>query len=79
MPSERLMEEPPSTKDKVWISVGLAVLGISLVAVSMFVSDDPAHILLTRVIQILMTISGSICVVLAVILYFVRDSPDINM
>lgn len=73
------MEEPPSTRDKVWISVGLGVLGVALIGVTMFVTDDPAHILLTRIIQILMTVSGSICVVLAVILYFVRDSPDINM
>lgn len=72
------MQQPESTSYRVWLSVGLGVLGVCLVATPMFLADDPAHILLTRLIQILMTISGSICVLLAVILYFLRDSTDLH-
>jgi len=70
------MQPEPSTVDRVWISIGLAVLGLCLVGTSIFITDDPAHILLTRLIQILMTVSGCICVVLSVVLYFVKDSPE---
>ncbi len=72
------MEQEPPTTYRIWISVGLAVLGISLVGTSLLVTDDAAHILLTRIIQIIMTISGSVCVFLAVIVFFLRNSPDVN-
>jgi hypothetical protein len=72
------MQEPEPTGYRIWISVGLALLGVSLIGVTVILTDDPAHILLTRLIQLLMTISGSICIILAVILYFVRDSPDLH-
>lgn len=73
------MEKEPPTNYRIWISVGLAILGVALVGTSFFITDDAAHILLTRFIQIIMTVSGSICVFLSVILYFVRNSPDVNL
>lgn len=72
------MEPEPSTKDRVWICVGLGTLGLCLIGSSIFVTDDAAHILLTRFIQIIMTITGSACFLFSIILFFVRDSPDIN-
>jgi hypothetical protein len=72
------MEPEPSTKDRVWICIGLGVLGLSLVGTSIFVTDDAAHILLTRFIQIVMTATGSACFLFSIILFFVKDSPDIN-
>lgn len=72
------MEPEPSTKDRVWLCISIGLLGLCLIGSSIFVTDDPAHILLTRFIQIIMTITGSACFLFSIILFFVRDSPDIN-
>ncbi|MDZ4835790.1 MAG: hypothetical protein SGJ27_18590 [Candidatus Melainabacteria bacterium] len=72
------MEPEPSTKDRVWLCICIGILGLSLVGTSIFVTDDDAHILLTRFIQIVMTVTGSACFLFSIILFFVKDSPDIN-
>ncbi len=61
---------------RICLCAGLAVLGVSLIAVSFYVGRETSEILIGDVTQIIMIVSGSACIVLSVIVYFVKSSYD---
>lgn len=61
---------------RIWLCIGLAVLGVSLIGVSFFVNRATDEELIGNITQIIMIVSGSACIFLSVIVFFVKSSYD---
>ena len=65
---------------KPWVSVISGVVGVCLVAGSFFVaSTNDAHKLFNDITQLIMLIAGAVAIIVAIVSFFLRDTPDIWM
>lgn len=61
------------------VSLAFGVIGVCLIGSSFFVAGDEAHKLFTDIIQLIMLVSGSVSIIVAVVMFFIRTTPDIWM
>jgi hypothetical protein len=64
---------------KLFFSVAFFVLGVVLICSSLFVHGDvDAHAMLSDFTQLVMVISGCVCVIVGVVAFFHKDSFGTN-
>lgn len=73
------MEDEEGPKFKAMVSLAFGVIGVCLIGSSFFVAGDEAHKLFTDIIQLIMLVSGSVSIIVAVVMFFIRTTPDIWM
>lgn len=71
------MEENDNAVFKLIVCVVFGLIGVSLIGASFFVSGNEAHQLFNDITQLIMLIAGSVSILVAVIIFFIRNSPDI--
>ncbi len=73
------MEENENSVFKLVVCVVFGIIGVCLIGSSFFVSGVEAHQLFSDITQLIMLIAGSVSILVAVVIFFIRNSPDIWM